>query len=185
MQALIRTLFDIVMIRKGPDAIPHSWMLFNATVILWLLPLLVATILVPNFTASAVAITVTSWLLSLASFALIIGMSGFRARLLQALSAIIGCGGLILILALTYFLGMCPFIAVSGDLKTASGMSMTPFVGNALVQILIWLLLVWSVRVKGHIISCTIDCERHIGLLIAIAVFVLQYSVARALTPTI
>ena len=27
-------------------------------------------------------------------------------------------------MALTYFLGMCPFIAVSGDLKTASGMSM-------------------------------------------------------------
>lgn len=27
-------------------------------------------------------------------------------------------------MALTYFLGMCPFIAVSGDLRTASGMSM-------------------------------------------------------------
>jgi len=27
-------------------------------------------------------------------------------------------------IALTYFLGMCPFIAVSGDLETASGMSM-------------------------------------------------------------
>jgi Na+-transporting NADH:ubiquinone oxidoreductase subunit E len=27
-------------------------------------------------------------------------------------------------IALTYFLGMCPFIAVSGDLRTASGMSM-------------------------------------------------------------
>ena len=27
-------------------------------------------------------------------------------------------------IALTYFLGMCPFIAISGDLKTASGMSM-------------------------------------------------------------
>ncbi|MBE9505086.1 MAG: hypothetical protein IME96_13025, partial [Proteobacteria bacterium] len=27
-------------------------------------------------------------------------------------------------IALTYFLGMCPFIAVSGDLKTATGMSM-------------------------------------------------------------
>ena len=167
MQALIKTLFDIVMIRKGPDAIPYSWMLFYATAVLWLLPLLVAAILVPNFTELAVAITLASWLLSLASFALVIGMSGYRARLLQALSAIIGCGALI-------------FFA-----QVAGLVFLTPFLGAALVQIFIWLLLLWSVRVKGHIISSTINCERHIGLLIAIAVFVLQYAFARALTPTI
>lgn len=155
------------MIRKGPDAIPHSWMLFHATTVLWLFPLAVAAVLVPNFTGTAIAITLTSWLLGLASFALIIGLSGFRARLLQAISAIIGCGALI-------------FIA-----QVAGLIFLTPFVGGALVQILIWLLLIWSVRVKGHIVSCTIDCERHIGLLIAIAVFVLQYAVAKALTPTI
>jgi hypothetical protein len=94
-------------------------------------------------------------------------MSGYRARLLQALSAIIGCGALI-------------FFA-----QVAGLVFLTPFLGAALVQIFIWLLLLWSVRVKGHIISSTINCERHIGLLIAIAVFVLQYAFARALTPTI
>jgi hypothetical protein len=166
VQALIRTLFEIVMIRKGPDAIPYSWMLLYATAVLWLSPLLVAAILVPNFTELAVGITLASWLLSLASFALVIGISGFRARLLQALSAIIGCGALI-------------FLA-----QVAGLVFLTPFLGTALVQIFIWLLLIWSVRVKGHIISCTIDCERHIGLLIAIAVFVLQYAVATALVPT-
>jgi hypothetical protein len=167
VQALIRTLFEIVMIRKGPDAIPHSWMLFHATAILWLLPLMVAATLVPNFSERAVAITLASWLLSLASFALIIGISGFRARLLQSLSAIIGCGALI-------------FLA-----QVAGLVFLTPFLGAALVQVFIWLLLIWSVRVKGHIITCTINCERHIGLLIAIAVFVLQYAFATALTPTI
>jgi hypothetical protein len=167
VQALIRTLFDIVMIRKGPDAIPHSWMLFHATAVLWLFPLLVAAILVPNFTAAAVAITVASWLLSLGCFALAIGLSGFRARLLSAISAIMGCGALI-------------FFA-----QVACLVFLMPFLGAALVQILIWLMLIWSVRVKGHIISCTIDCERHIGLLIAIAVFVLQYALAKALTPAI
>jgi hypothetical protein len=167
LQALIRTLFDIVMIRKGPDAIPHSWLLFHATAALWLFPLLVAAMLVPNFTGAAVAITLTSWVLSLASFAIVIGMSGFRGRLLQAISAIIGCGALI-------------FLA-----QVAGLVFLTPFVGAALAQIFIWLLLIWSVRVKGHIISCAIDCERHVGLLIAIAVFVLQYAVARALTHTI
>lgn len=155
------------MIRKGPDAIPYSWVLLHATAILWLFPLAVAAVLVPNFSAAAIAITLVSWLLSLACFALIIGLSGFRARLLQAISAIIGCGALIFIV------------------QVAGLIFLTPFVGSALVQILIWLLLIWSVRVKGHIVSCTIDCERHIGLLIAIAVFVLQYAVAKALTPTI
>ena len=155
------------MVRKGPDAIPYSWVLFQVTVILWLFPLLVAATLIPNFTGGAVSITLASWLVSLAIFAIIVGMSGYRARLLQTLSAIIGCGALI-------------FIA-----QVAGIVLLTPFIGTELVQIFVWLLLFWSVRVKGHIIACAIQSERHIGMLIAIAVFVLQYALARALTPTI
>jgi hypothetical protein len=46
------------------------------------------------------------------------------------------------------------------------------------------LLLAWSVRVKGHIIARTIDCEWYLGILIAISVFVLQYAFSTVVTPT-
>lgn len=43
-------------------------------------------------------------------------------------------------LALTYFLGMCPFISVSGDLKTAFGMGMAVTFVIALTACFNWLL---------------------------------------------
>jgi positive regulator of sigma E activity len=72
VQTLIKTLFDIVLIRKGPDAIPHSRLLLSAAVILWLFPLVVAIVIVPTFEGAVVVVTVASWLLSLACYALIV-----------------------------------------------------------------------------------------------------------------
>jgi len=165
VQALIRTLFDIVTIRKGPDAIPYSWLLLYAAVLLWLFPLLVANLLVPNFKGTVVAVVVAGWIASLVCYALVVVLAGFKARLVQALTAIIGCGALI-------FLG-----------QVAGLIFLTPFLGAKLAQIFIYLLLFWSVHVKGHIIARTIDREWYIGFLIAIGVFILQYAFSTAITP--
>lgn len=166
MQTLIKTLFDIVLIRKGPDAIPHSRLLLSAAVILWLFPLVVAIVIVPTFEGAVVVVTVASWLLSLACYALIVVLARLGHRLVQAMTAIAGCGALI-------FLG-----------QVAGLIFLTPFLGAALAQIFIYLLLAWSVRVKGHIIARTIDCEWYLGILIAISVFVLQYAFSTVVTPT-
>jgi hypothetical protein len=166
VQTLIKTLFDIVLIRKGPDAIPHSRLLLSAAVILWLFPLVVAIVIVPTFEGAVVVVTVASWLLSLACYAMIVVLARLGHRLVQAMTAIAGCGALI-------FLG-----------QVAGLIFLTPFLGAALAQIFIYLLLAWSVRVKGHIIARTIDCEWYLGILIAISVFVLQYAFSTVVTPT-
>ena len=165
MQALIRTLFDIVTIRKGPDSIPYSWPLLYASVLLWFFPLVVANVLVPNFRGAVVAVSVASWIVSLLCYALVIMLAGFKSRSVQALTAIIGCGALI-------------FLA-----QVAGLIFLTPFLGAALAQIFIWLLLFWSVHVKGHIIARTINREWYVGFLIAIGVFVLQYAFSVSVTP--
>ena len=36
MVALLQTLLDIILLRKGPDAIPYSWILCLLTLTLWL-----------------------------------------------------------------------------------------------------------------------------------------------------
>jgi hypothetical protein len=165
VQALIRTLFDIVTIRKGPDSIPYSWLLLYLSILLWFFPLLVASVLVPNFKGAVVVVSVASWLISLACYALVIVLAGFKSRLVQSLTAIIGCGALI-------FLG-----------QVAGLIFLTPFLGAALAQLFIYLLLFWSVNVKGHIIARTIEREWYFGFLIAIGVFVLQYAFSTAVTP--
>ena len=165
MQEFIKTLFDIVMIRKGPDAVPHSWLLLNMATAMWFLPLLAAAALLPGFGGAAVAISVAGWVLSLVCYTAVIVLAGYSSRLLQSLTAIIGCGAII-------------FFAQVAGLVTLSLL-----LGAALAQLLVYLLLFWSIHVKGHIISRTIDRDWYVGLIIAIAVFLLQYAFSTAVSP--
>jgi len=165
VQAFIKTLFEILIIRKGPDEIPHSWLLLKVATAMWFLPLFIAAVVVPGFGGAAVAVSVAGWALSLACYASIIVLAGFGSRLLQSLTAIIGCGAII-------------FFAQVGGLVTLSLL-----VGAALAQIIVYLLLFWSIHVKGHIISRAIDRDWYVGLIIAIAVFLLQYAFSTAVSP--
>ena len=165
MQAFLRTLFEIVAIRKGPDAIPHSWLLLNMATAMWFMPLFIAAVLVPGFGGAAVAVSVAGWALSLVCYAAIIVLAGYSSRLLQSLTAIIGCGAII-------------FLAQVAGLVTLSLL-----LGTALAQIIVYLLLFWSIHVKGHIISRTINRDWYVGLIIAIAVFLLQYAFSMAVSP--
>lgn len=162
MLAFIKTLFGIVMIRKGPDAIPHSWLLLNMATAMWFVPLLIAAVLVPGFGAAAVAVSVAGWALSLACYGLVIVLAGYGSRSLQSLTAIIGCGAII-------------FLA-----QVTSLVALSPVLGATLAQIAVYLLLFWSIHVKGHIISRTINRDWYVGLVIAIAVFLLQYAFSTA-----
>lgn len=157
MQALIKTLFDIVLIRKGPDAIPPSWLLLHATVLLWFLPLIAATVLLQSYDGYMAFIDVASLVLGLAAYSVVISAAGRRARLLQSMTAIVGCGALVSLLQLTGIV------------------ILSPFVGMTLVQIVAWLVFFWGVYVEGHIVARTLDRERLIGVTIAIGVTVFQY----------
>ena len=46
---LIRTLFDIVLLRRGPDAVPHSGLLFMMALGLWLFSSLAGLTLIDRF----------------------------------------------------------------------------------------------------------------------------------------
>ena len=163
MQAFIKTLFEIVTLRKGPDAIPYSWLLLNAATVMWFLPMLVAAVVVPGFGGAAVTASVASWGLSLACYAAVIVLAGYSHRLLQALTAIIGCGALI-------------FVA-----QVVGLVVMSVLLGAAVAELVIYLLLFWSVYIKGHIIARTIARGWYVGLIIAIAVFLLQYAFSKAI----
>ena len=163
MQALIRTLLDILTLRKGPDALPHSQLLLSISVVMWFLPLLFGTQLLPALDAQAALSITVSWLVSLACYVLVFLAAGRSARLLQAMTAIVGCGALI------------SFGQIS------SVVFLTPFLSENLVAIVVELLLFWSVYVKGHIVARTLGREWYVGLVIAIGVFLLQYASSSAL----
>ena len=164
MKAFIQTLFEMVILRKGPDAIPYSWLLLNVATAMWFLPLFIAAVVVQGFDGAAIAVSVAGWALSLGCYASVIVLAGFASRLLQSLTAIIGCGAII-------------FFAQVAGLITLSLL-----VGTALAQVIVYLLLFWSIHVKGHIISRAINRDWYVGLIIAIGVFLLQYAFSTAVS---
>ncbi len=83
---------------------------------------------------------------------------------MQTVSAIGGCGAVI---SLAFVAVYVIFLPLLGEIPAAVAAS---------------LLLLWSVPVEGHIIARAIGRHWYIGLLLAIAVFALQYVVQSVLT---
>jgi hypothetical protein len=162
---LTYTLFDISFLRKGPEDLPHSWIVLYWCVALWSAGLLCVTVLLQNFTSQDSVISIVSWLLSLVCYGAVLAFMGQQNRMLQTLSAIIGTGAVI-----TF--GMLAALVL-----------LTPFLGGRIASFAAIAVLIWSIPVKGHIIARAIDRSMYTGFLIALGVFVLQFALSQILTP--
>lgn len=154
---LIRTLFDIVLLRKGPDAIPRSGVLLTMIIGLWLFSSLAAVALIEQFDETDFFLGLFSGLVGIVCYAVLVVASGNMPRMLQTVAAILGCGALISLAFVAEYVLFLPFL---GELTTG-------LIAN--------LILLWSVPVEGHIIARAINCHWYLGIVIAIVVFVLQY----------
>ncbi len=164
MLPLIKTLFQILTLRQGPDAIPRSWLLLSMSVALWVFSALAGLALIDRFSDTDFFLGLFSGLIAIACYSALVVFSGRGARLLQTVSAIIGCSALIFLAFVAEYVLFMPFL----------GATITGFVAT--------LILFWSVPVEGHIIARAIDRHWYIGIMIAVAVFCLQYVVNTAVT---
>ena len=165
MQQLLKTLFEITLLRRGPDDLPGAWLVLYLCVGLWLLALFATAIMIPNFDGDDAWVSAGSAGVGVASYVALLVVLGFGARMLQTLSALIGCGALISFAMLAVLV------------------LLTPFVGPNIANLGAFLLLVWSVPVKGHIIARAIDRHWYAGIAIALAIFLLQLAFTQAMTP--
>ena len=165
MLALFETLFDIIRLKKGPDAIPYSWALCLIAMTLWLASGLVATILTDGMTDQHFLVGTFTGVVALACYAGILVTDGRIPRLLQTMTAILGCG------------------AVINFLLIAADVFLSAFLGARISGLAALLLLLWSIVVKGHIISRAIDRKLLAGIVAATAVFALQLYLYLLLKP--
>lgn len=165
MFALIETLFNIVRLRKGPDAIPYSTFLFVVIVALWLFAGLVMTLLTTELDVKDFAIGTITGIAGLLCYAAIVVLAGKGARLMQTVMAFLGCGALL------------SLMFVAGNVL------LTPFLSENITNFVVTLILLWTVPVEGHIISRTLDRHWYIGVAIAIAVFVFQLMLYSVMDP--
>lgn len=151
------------MLRKGPENVPAS-----VTVLLFAIGLLLL-----SFFCSAVLISDSgndnlslSFLVTISSYALywlILVISGYARRLLPTISSIMACGSLLTIL------------------QVAAQVFLGPFLSLNLTFIVAWLIEIWKIPVKGHIIASAIGRHWYVGIAIAMTIFVMQYAAYRAL----
>ena len=87
---------------------------------------------------------------------LVLSATGFTRRFVPTLSCIMACGSVLTILTVAVFV------------------LLKPFLGTTIAAILAWLILMWSVPVKGHIIARAIEQHWYIGIAIAFIVYFAQ-----------
>ena len=163
---LLRTLFDITLLRKGPDAIPASAILLLLAIGLWLFSSLAVLSLIEQYDEHDFIIGLYTALAGIVTYTAILVVAGHASRAMQTVTAILGCGALISLIFVAEFV------------------LFTPFLGQTVTGVLAQLILLWSVPVEGHIIARALGRHWYIGIVIAIGVFVLQYVIFSAMAAT-
>lgn len=166
MLALFQTLFDIIRLRKGPDAIPYSWLLCLLALTLWMLAGLAITLMTGEMSDRDFLVGTFTGVVALACYAAILVASGQTPRLLQTVTAILGCWAII------------SFLFVAGTVVFSF------FLSENATNLVVTLILLWSIPVEGHIIARAIAAHWYVGIVVAMAVFILQLYLYALLNPS-
>jgi len=159
---LLNTFIDVIVLRRGPDSIPGSWLVFLVALVLMTASSYVAVALIDSEGQRNYGLTFATYAMGLLFYAAVIYVSGKASRILQAITTIIACGSIITV----FFVGA--FAVLS------------PLIGQKFAALIATLIIFWSVPVEGHIMARTLDQSWFVGIVIAIAAFVLQFGLQSA-----
>lgn len=156
LQVLLNTIFGILMLRKGPDAMPHSAFLFAAALaVLWSV-LIAEGYLITSAESPNHLLSLALLVIHISSFWLILQITGRGPRFLQAVTASAACGAVVSLASLLLYLMLVPVIG----LQNASSIP---------VALQLWLLVV-----DGHILSRSIDQHLLVGIAFVMIIFFAQ-----------
>lgn len=168
MKAIVRTCWQICLLRQGPQVFPRSWMLFvilllvymAADVVLFVAQGLRGRVLLPELLLDTA--------LLLAFFALVLAIWQKLERFNQTLSALLGTSTIIMLVAVP--------LSLLATLLPASA-------GTQVVGVLLWVVLAWNVLVTGHILRHALHTWLTLGIVIAGTYVVLNLVMFSVLFP--
>ena len=150
--------------RKGPEHVPDSILVLVVALGLFALAMVMSETLIIT---TGNSVLIESIYVSFGGYILywiVLLATGFAQRLLPTISCIMACGSILTIARVVLFVILAPLLGVN----TAS--------------LIAWLMLIWSVPVKGHIISRAIGMHWYIGISVALVIYLLQQIAYDALT---
>jgi len=164
LHLLLKTFFDIIRLRKGPEHIPDSAVVLLFSFGLLLFATFCSTVLVNPAAGDNIVLSFVASLLGYVFYWAVLVVTGFSRRFVPTISSIMACGSI-----LTVFM-------------VFAYVMFTPFLGANFASIIATLILFWSVPVKGHIIARAIERHWYLGIVIAMTIFLLQFAIYSALT---
>jgi hypothetical protein len=162
---LFKTFVEIIFLRKGPDDVPQSSVLFVMVAAIWLLVGIVAVMVVESYQSSGLLIDLILAFVGLGIYAIVVNLFGKGARLMRCFTTILGCG---IVFSIAQFGGRLGFPLLLAEVEVDWAL------------LLVWL---WSIPVEGHIIARTIERQWFVGFLVALAVLFVQLNLLAALKP--
>lgn len=146
----------MLALRRGPDAIPHSWIILFMAVGLLLFSSFCAVVLIDGVRDQDHLLTFSGYFLGLLFYAAVLVATGFTSRVLQTISAIVACGALITLLYVAAYLILQALLS------------------EAIANLVGILIMFWTVPVEGHLIAKSIEQHAFVGITIAIMALILQ-----------
>lgn len=150
--------------QKGPEHVPDSMLVLLYAFGLLLLATFVSGALVATPDRDSILFSFLSSILGYALYWIVLLVAGFTRRFVPTVASIMACGSILTMM------------------MVAAAVLLTPFLGAPITSIVVWLILFWSVPVKGHIIARAIERHWYVGISIALAIFVMQYVSYLAMT---
>ncbi len=144
-----------MLLRQGPDKLPRSWSVFLTVLVTSVLVSVLASEIVSTDTAPMHDVTLFLTVLNLAFYYAVLRVTGFPERFLQSAIAILGADALLTMCYLSGFLA----IELIADRLTAIWLA--------------WFISCWSVSVEGYIIARAIGQHWLVGIVIALASYIL------------
>lgn len=145
------------MLRKGPEHVPDSMLVMLFAIGLLGFATITSAILTPGSETDTVLVSLAGSVLGYLLYWMVLMLTGYARRLVPTVAAVMACGSLLTVM------------------MVAAYVLLRPFLGVEIAGIVVWLILVWSVPVKGHIIARAIERHWYAGIAIAFTIFILQY----------
>lgn len=172
MLALIQFFVDLCLLRRKPQDLPASPVLFAAVLAVAVLGGLLLSVTAGSGVVGALAQSLLDLLLLLGVLHLALKALDKQARYLQTATALLGADAVI---------GFVALVPV-GLAAPAAGAGAEPGAELLLAGLMFLALVAWSVLVVGHILRHALDLSLAQGIVIAVAFDVFSFVVISSLT---
>lgn len=169
MLELFKAFSAIATRRLGPEDLPASAFLLVVTVALYLALQVPVSVIVFGPTADALRTVLADTVLMVAGLWLLLWLTGHAARYQQTLTAVFGTGALLSLLSI-------PFNLWQSALGDATAFAAAP-------RAAILGIVLWSFVINGHILARALSKPFFVGLMIAIAFFILHTATLFSIVP--